>query len=70
MALSRSFSLNRLLARISWSEPNIISGCDKEKIDPHQNLLELKEIFKACMAGIVFAKFTKPTKRAETILFR
>ena len=23
----------------------------------------------ACMAGIVFAKFTKPTNRAETILF-
>ena len=23
----------------------------------------------ACMAGIVFAKFTKPTMRAETILF-
>lgn len=26
-------------------------------------------IFQACMAGIVFAKFTKPTMRAETILF-
>ena len=25
--------------------------------------------FQACMAGIVFAKFTKPTMRAETILF-
>ena len=25
--------------------------------------------FQACMAGIVFAKFTKPTNRAETILF-
>ena len=25
--------------------------------------------FQACMAGIVFAKFTKPTTRAETILF-
>jgi hypothetical protein len=23
----------------------------------------------ACLAGIVFAKFTKPTNRAETILF-
>ena len=23
----------------------------------------------ACMAGIVFAKFTKPTSRAETIMF-
>ena len=23
----------------------------------------------ACMAGIVFAKFTKPTGRAETLLF-
>jgi len=26
-------------------------------------------IIQACMAGIVFAKFTKPTNRAETILF-
>ena len=26
-------------------------------------------MFQACMAGIVFAKFTKPTNRAETILF-
>ena len=26
-------------------------------------------LFQACMAGIVFAKFTKPTMRAETILF-
>ena len=26
-------------------------------------------VIQACMAGIVFAKFTKPTKRAETILF-
>ncbi|XP_023343757.1 inward rectifier potassium channel irk-1 [Eurytemora carolleeae] len=26
-------------------------------------------IIQACMAGIVFAKFTKPTMRAETILF-
>jgi potassium inwardly-rectifying channel subfamily J len=26
-------------------------------------------MFQACMAGIVFAKFTKPTMRAETILF-
>ena len=25
--------------------------------------------FKACMAGIVFAKFTKPTHRGETIMF-
>ena len=28
-----------------------------------------KILFQACMAGIVFAKFTKPTNRAETILF-
>ena len=27
-------------------------------------------VIQACMAGIVFAKFTKPTNRAETILFR
>jgi len=26
-------------------------------------------VIQACMAGIVFAKFTKPTNRAETILF-
>ena len=26
-------------------------------------------MFQACMAGIVFAKFTKPANRAETILF-
>ena len=25
--------------------------------------------FQACMAGIVFAKFTKPTSRAETLMF-
>ena len=29
----------------------------------------LKIEFKACMAGIVFAKFTKPTHRGETIMF-
>ena len=28
-----------------------------------------KQFVQACMAGIVFAKFTKPTNRAETILF-
>ena len=28
-----------------------------------------KFLYQACMAGIVFAKFTKPTNRAETILF-
>ena len=26
-------------------------------------------VIQACMAGIVFAKFTKPANRAETILF-
>ena len=26
-------------------------------------------LFQACMAGIVFAKFTKPANRAETLLF-
>ena len=26
-------------------------------------------ILQACMAGIVFAKFTKPTGRAETLMF-
>ena len=26
-------------------------------------------VFQACMAGIVFAKFTKPTSRAETLMF-
>ena len=29
----------------------------------------LKIEFQACMAGIVFAKFTKPTHRGETIMF-
>ena len=29
----------------------------------------LRKFLQACMAGIVFAKFTKPTMRAETILF-
>ena len=28
------------------------------------------KMFQACMAGIVFAKFTTPTSRAETIIFR
>ena len=31
---------------------------------PHNDMT-----LQACMAGIVFAKFTKPTMRAETILF-
>ena len=32
--------------------------------------MTLTDFPQACMAGIVFAKFTKPTMRAETILFR
>jgi potassium inwardly-rectifying channel subfamily J len=27
------------------------------------------QLSQACMAGIVFAKFTKPTGRAETLMF-
>ena len=33
------------------------------------NLMMMFSMLQACMAGIVFAKFTKPTNRAETILF-
>ena len=33
------------------------------------SLLTFLSPAQACMAGIVFAKFTKPTMRAETILF-
>ena len=29
----------------------------------------MQVVFQACMAGIVFAKFTKPTSRAETLMF-
>ena len=32
------------------------------------NLVQLW-LSQACMAGIVFAKFTKPTGRAETLMF-
>ena len=29
----------------------------------------MQVVFQACMAGIVFAKFTKTTSRAETLMF-
>ena len=38
--------------------------------NPFRKLIWWFSTFQACMAGIVFAKFTKPTMRAETILFR
>ena len=32
-------------------------------------MADTNHTMQACMAGIVFAKFTKPTGRAETLMF-
>ena len=46
-----------------------IGGIFIKRLNTKTIFATLKIEFKACMAGIVFAKFTKPTHRGETIMF-